>query len=191
MSENFRVRFMANNLAGLTLNDVQFSSELSGFPGTNAFNEFRSSLWKTSGHFLITLDSNDKIYINDGSDKTATITAGSYTSATDLCVAMATALNAVSSNWSCTYDTFGGTYKFTISRSSAAVLRLSVTSESIWDTIGFTSTINTASLTSHVANEQRNHTNEFITLDFGYLTPVTFIGIISDAAVFKLSAFIL
>lgn len=58
---------------------------------------------------------NDKLNVNDGSNKTATVAAGIYTME-GLAAAVATALNAVSSNWTCTYSRT--TRKFTVDRTS-------------------------------------------------------------------------
>lgn len=175
-----KIRFMVNNYAGLTLNDLTISSEATGNEAVNALNDDRSSVWKPDGHFLID-STNDTIYINDGSDKSATITNQSYGTPELLATEIQTQLNAVSSDWTVSYDRSGGTYKFTISNTSSVTLRLSVTTDAIWNTIGYTSTTNQTG-TSFVANEQRNHTSEFLTFDFGGQLPVDFIGIISDVS---------
>ena len=180
MPNNPRVRFMANNYAALGVNSFNFSSEVVGFEAANTLNSFRSSIWRTSGHFLIE-STNNTIYINDGSDKSTTITAQAYTTPTALASALQTALNAISANWTVAYDIAGGSYAFTISNSGSVTLRLSQSTNAIWDTIGFTSTTDTTDVT-FPADEQRNHTNEFITFDFGWITPFTFIGIVSDVA---------
>lgn len=179
-TDNYRIRFMANNLAALAVNDFSFSSETTGFEAENALNNFRSSTWKPGGYFEIT-SSNNTLYINDGSNKTITITASStaYTSAALLATEIQTKLNASSSGWTVTYDNSLGTYKFTISHTTSATLRLSVTTNSIWDTIGYTSTTDQVG-TSFVANEQRNHTFEFFNFDFGYQASIAFIGMIGS-----------
>lgn len=58
---------------------------------------------------------NDKLDFNDGGAKTATIAPADYSSMEALAVAVASAMNAVSSNWTCTYSR--ATKKFTIDRS--------------------------------------------------------------------------
>ncbi len=176
---------MANNLASLNVNAFTFSSEVTGFEASNAFNSFRSSTWRTSGFFRITSGSNDEIHINDGSDKSATIASGEYTTAASLATAIQTALNGVSANWTVTYDTAGGSYKFTIGNSGSVTLKLSTTTNAVWNTIGYTGTTDLTG-TSFPAQEQRAHdpvVGEFITLDFGGILPVTFAGVISDVAV--------
>lgn len=177
----YRVRFMANNSASLNVNAYSFSSEAVGFESINAFNSFRSSTWKMTGYFEI-YATNNLLYINDGSDKTATVPVAGYKTAAALATAIQTALNAVSSLWAVTYDLAGASYTFTITRGGSATLRLSQTTNAIWSTIGITS-ITDSTGTTFLANEQRTHTNEFVTFDFGYISPVTFIGIISGVDV--------
>lgn len=67
------------------------------------------------GHKVVAAQ-NDRIDFNDGSNKTATVAPGDYTNPADLATAVATALNAVSTNWTCTYSST--TRKFTIDRTS-------------------------------------------------------------------------
>jgi hypothetical protein len=103
-----KARFMGNNLIALTTNNVTFSSETTGYEGENALNDFRSNVWKASGHFSIT-SSNNLLYINDGSNKTITLTAASYTTPSALATHIQTQLNASSSNWTGTYNAVAGT----------------------------------------------------------------------------------
>lgn len=187
-STNPRIRFMANNLASLNKNSLTFSSETTGFEASNALNEFRSDTWKAAGHFEVSDGSatydgaqNDQLYINDGGAVTVTVTAGQYTTGAALATQIQTDLNAASSNWTCTYDLSGGTYKFTIGNSGSVTLVLSSTSNAIWDDLGYTSTTDQTG-TSFVANEQRAHTSEYLRLDMGYQAEMTFIGIIGDVA---------
>lgn len=83
---------------------------------------------------------NDKLDINDGSNKTATIAQGDYTME-DLATAVATALNAVSSGWGCTYSR--ASRKFTITKSGGTAQLLTGGSGSTarrlqaWVALGF------------------------------------------------------
>lgn len=185
---NYRIRFMANNLAALTVNDFSFSSEIPGFEAVNALDNFRSSTWKPAGYFEILAGSNDKLYINDGSNKTITVTAGGYISAAALGTQIATQLNAVSSGWGVDYDTIPGTFMFRFTRSSPGTIRLSQTTNAIWNTLGFTSAIDQTGLILN-ANEQRNHTFEFFNFDFGYQATISFLGMIGAvSSVFGISS---
>jgi len=187
MALNKRIRFMANNFAELISASVVYSSELSSFPGTNAQNKFRSRVWKPQGYFEITT-SNHELYINDGSDKTVSITVGEYTSGSALATQIQTDLNAASSNWTVTYDSTS-TYKFTISNSGSVTLRFSQTTDAIWDTIGYTGSSDTTG-TSFVADAQRNHTEEHVIFDLGYQDQMEFFAVIGPLdEVFGISKF--
>jgi hypothetical protein len=113
----------------------------------------------------------------DGSDKTVTLTAGKYTYST-LATHVQTQLNASSSNWTVAYDYSGGTYRFTISRSSSATLRFSQTTSAAWDLLGFTLAADTAG-TSFPAQEMRIHSAERYVIDLGLMQAPTFFGVIS------------
>jgi hypothetical protein len=170
---------MDNNFAELTGASVDFSSELSSFPSSNATNKFRSKVWKPSGYFKITSGSNDKLYINDGSDKTVTITAGEYTSGSALATQIQTDLNAASSNWTVTYDdTTTPTYKFIISNSGSVTLRFSQSTDAIWDDIGYIGSTDDTG-TSFEADVQRNHMYEYIRFDMGFAAELKFFACIS------------
>lgn len=171
------IRFMDNNLGALTTSAVTFSSELSAFPFTNVLNSMRSKVWKPSGNFTIT-SSNRVIYFNDGSNQSVNLDLGDYESPAVLATSIAFKLNSVSSGWSCSYSTT--TYKFTISRSSSGTIRLSQTTNAVWNTIGFVTTSDLTGL-SFVANEQRNHTSEFVQWDLGYNASITFFALICPA----------
>lgn len=173
---NCNIRFMENNFAALTGGQITASSALSSFPVTNAVDSFRSKVYKASGHFEITA-SNNLIYINDGANKTVTVTAADYTTPAGLATAMQTALNAASSNWTVSYDSSGATYKFTIANSGSVTLRLTQTTNAIWDTIGFTTSSDLVG-TTQTADEQRNHTDEYIIFDLGAESPVDFAAVI-------------
>lgn len=188
-STNQRLRFMDNNLAELITGSITQSSEQSSFPFANAINPFRSKVWSPSGLFEV-YDSNgegpdieggsqnDQLYINDGAAKTVTLTAGDYDSPADLATHIQTQLNASSSGWAVTYDSSGGTYKFTITNSGSVTLVLSNRTNAIWDSIGFTQTADETG-TSFTAAEQRNHTREYAQFDLGYAASVEFFAAIS------------
>ena len=176
-TRNYRIRFAENNFAELITSQIEYSSQLSAFPFSNAINKFRSRVWKPSGHFLID-SSNLNLYINDGSDKTIAITTGDYDTPDDLATQIETDLNVSSSGWSVDYDTLSGDYRFKITNSSSSTLRFSQTTNSIWDTIGYTISVDTTG-TSFLAQEQRNHTEEYVIFDLGYNASMTFFAMIS------------
>lgn len=174
-----KIRFMNNNFAEITTNAILYSSQLASFPASNVVNKTRTKVWKPSGHFEIIADSNDKLYINDGANKTVTITAGAYTTPDALATQIQTDLNAASSNWTVTYDGVATpTYRFTISNTSSVTLRLTQTTNAIWDTLGYVGTADEVG-TSFDADAPRNHTSEYLRLDFGYQAPMEFFAFIS------------
>lgn len=181
---NTRIRFMANNIGEVASASLTAASALASHPVTNAVDPARVKLYRPAGNFEIAT-TNGKIYINDGSDKTITLTNGNYTYTT-LAAHIQTQLNASSTLWTCTYSS--STYKFTIAHTGSAVLRLSVTTDAAWSTIGYTTSVNLTG-TSFVADTQRNHTSETITWDLGAATEIMFfacIGPIND--VFSISS---
>ncbi len=175
---NQRMRFMDNNLAELTTGSITYSSELAAFPGSNSINKFRSKVWKPAGNFVVTASSNDKIYINDGANKTVTITAGTYTADT-LATEVQTQLNASSSGWTFDYDNTAGEYKFRFAHGSSHTLRFSQQTEALWDDIGFVLTSDETISTQRKADEQRNHMYESVIYDLGYNAPIEFFSVIS------------
>lgn len=142
---------------------VTASTQTTGYELTKALNYNRQQTWKPTGRFLIDA-TNNLIYINDGSNKTATVAVSDYATGAALGTAMQTALNAVSSSFTVTYTN----NRFTISRGSSFTLRLSQTTNSIAYSIGFTSITDTVT-TSASANERRCHyPYEEISIDFGF-----------------------
>jgi hypothetical protein len=169
---------MDNNLAELTSGSITYSSALAAFPGANSINKFRSKVWKPSGNFVITANSNDKIYINDGADKTVTISAGSYTPST-LASEVQTQLNASSSGWTFDYNNTAGEFKFRFAHGSSHTLRFSQTSNAAWDDLGFVLSVDETISTERKADEQRNHMYESVVYDLGYNASIDFFGVIS------------
>jgi len=170
-----KARFMANNFAEVTSISPVVSSEDSDFPFSNASNNpFRFQVYKPLGNF--TIDStNNKIYINDGSDKTITLSSANYAGGDALATHIQTQLNASSSNWTVSYSST--TYNFTISNTGSVTLRLSEQTNATWDTIGYVTSVDKTD-TSFEADEQRNHTSEFITYDFQDNPKITFISLL-------------
>jgi hypothetical protein len=177
-TRNHRIRFMNSNYAELTSLTKIISSELSGYPFTNCLADTRTKYWRPSGCF--TIDStNNLIYINDGSNKTITLTAGIYATPALFATHIQTKLNAASSNWIVTYITTNNLYKFRIQHTGSAILRFSQTTSSTWNILGFTLLSDTTG-TDWYAQEQRNHIEEYAIFDFGFRTQVGFVALIAD-----------
>lgn len=167
MTECYNARFLDNNHAdsgAWTDGRVTVSSQDSTLIGSNAATDDRNTYWqpRSDGYFEITTF-NNKIYINDGSDKTGTITVGTYTSDA-LITEIAAQLNSVSSSWFATYST--SQYKFFLSHTGSATLKLSTTTDAIWNTLGFLSTTDSTS-DNWEGDEIRIHTSEWYKLDAG------------------------
>lgn len=139
------------------------AGETTGFEDTYLVNDNRVNFYQATGNFTIG-STNNKLYINDGADKTITLTSANYTPTT-LAAHIQTQLNASSTNWTVAYtDGY-----FVITRTTSAVLRLSVTTDSAASTIGFTTLVNLTN-TTFTADSQRIHTSEYILIDFGAAT---------------------
>lgn len=171
--ENHRIRFMYNNLVEHQSTGKLFSSEKSPAVFNNVLNKNRSQLWMPTGNFTITT-SNQKIYIHDGANKTATVPAGNYATPQLLATAIKTALNAVSSDWDCAYL---ASFTFRITRINDGTLQFSNQLNSIWRTLGYVSLLNGTG-TIFNSDEIRNHTGEYCEFDFGYNAQVRFIALI-------------
>lgn len=169
---NKRIRFCENNFVESST-VTGFSSELASFPFSNLYLDERTKLWKPSGCFEIS-GINNKLHINDGADKTATISVGKYATPNSLATEIQTQLNTVSSGFTVTYES---TYKFKIARGSSFTLRLSVLTDSIAPSMGFNSVIDITGL-SALADSVAIHTSEWVTFDLGFAASVDFIAMI-------------
>lgn len=169
-TSNF-ARIMDNNSAELVDASIIFSSELTAYPATNSVTRFRNEQWRAKGNFTVD-SSNSAIYITvDSVSTTVALTAGDYTYE-NFASHISTRLNEDSSGWSCSYDFSGGTFKFTISNSNSVTLNFSSTTNAAWDTLGYKSTTDELN-TTFEADQQRNHTEEYLTFDLGYAGQIT------------------
>lgn len=175
-ARNYRVRFAENNMISSS-NLIEYSSQQAAYPFTNCLLNARQKLWKFGGCFVIT-DANNKIYINDGADVTITLTNGKYSTGSALATHIQTQLNALSTNWTVTYDS-STAYRFRVQRTSPGTLRLSQTTDAVWDTIGFTTALDLSG-TSIYADSQRNHTEEYAIFDLGLRYPLTFVSLLGQ-----------
>ena len=176
MANECHIKFFDSNLIS-NASWYSFSSESSSYPFTNALDDRRSRIWRPTGNFTID-DTNNKLYIKDGTGYvTVTLTNADYATPALMASHIQTKLNAASSSWVCTHSTT--TNKFTISRSSgSAELILSTTTNAVWDTLGYIGTTDRTT-SPFVADEQRNHTSEYIKADLGVTTGVDFGSIIA------------
>jgi hypothetical protein len=164
------IRFMTNNLNS--------STTVSGNSGSgniaNIYDERRATYASMYSYFNVESD-NKKIYINDGSDYTITLTEGLYTGTT-LATELQTQLNASSSNWTVSYSTT--TKKFTISNTGSVTLRFTQTTDQAWSMLGFTSGAADDTDTSWTGSAV-TYWNIYITWDLGTATTVDFFAAIA------------
>lgn len=162
--DNCNFIFLNNNQFNVNYASLSVDSEQVSYPLTNAFTTDLYTQWKMESFFRID-SSNDTLYVNDGADQVASLTNDDYTG-DELATEIQTQLNAVSSNWTCSYSST--TNKFTIGNSGSVTIQLSNQTNAAWFTIGFASIVNQAG-TSFVAEEQRNHYPSIsLTADFSY-----------------------
>jgi acetylornithine deacetylase/succinyl-diaminopimelate desuccinylase-like protein len=178
-TRNARIRFCANNLAAGSGATCTASSANASYPLSNVLDNRRWKTWRTNGNFTITAGTNDKIYVNDTANVTATLTAGNYSGGAALAAHIQTQLNAVSTNWTCTYSST--TYRFTIGRSSGtATLRMTVTTAAAWSTIGYSRATDLAVGTGTAAETMALHTSESVVVDLGAGQPTEFFSIVGQ-----------
>lgn len=168
------IRWMFNNLLEAGTASIEVTSADPDKPFTNAVDPTqRTQTFKFGGRFLIEEDVNDKLYI-DGN--TFQVPADNYNSLEALLTAINTLIAAYTE---LIYDEtnsvfFNGGGPYTINFSNQV--------EAIWETIGFTQTVDQVINGSVFQNDEpRMHwPYEEITIDFGYQASIGFIGIIGD-----------
>ena len=107
---------------------------------------------------------NNKIYFDDGSARTGTITSGRYTGS-ELATELQNTCNNISAGYTVTYDS--NTNKITFANAASFSLTLSNQTNAIWCYIGFNDTTDTSSSTSHTSVDQVNTSSKYyyLTLD--------------------------
>jgi hypothetical protein len=100
---------------------------------------------------LYNITTNNTIYWTQGTDLSAVIPAGAY-SVTDLCLALATAMDAAAGVETYQVSYSPVTMKISIICTSAMVLRCTTETAAMWYELGFDTTADTASATSHTAD---------------------------------------
>lgn len=173
---NKNFRFMNNNYLSSD-NLSSSSSALANFPLSNALHSSRWKFWTPTGYFKIDA-TNNQLYINDGTDKTVTITNGTYATPALLATQIQTDLNAASSSWTFDHDNTAGAYAFRFAHASAHSLRFSQTANSCWDLLGFTVSTDQIISTAYEAEETRIHQYEELIYDFSGNMAVEFFGLI-------------
>lgn len=106
------MRLIAYNYTQLSATNTTYSSQDVNFPASNIAHQFRSKEWrsKSTGNFVVDATNNKINFTEGGSELTATITSGTYTSTT-LATEIKTQL-----------DSIGGSNVYTVSKSETTGL---------------------------------------------------------------------
>ena len=113
-----------------------------------------------------TIDSrNNKLYFDDGSAKTATISSGQF-SGTTLASTLQSSMNAVSSGFTVSYSTT--TNKMTISHASNFELTTTSTNNAVWEYIGFDTDADNTASNSYTSDNQVNLTNKYVYMTLSF-----------------------
>jgi len=174
-------RFLHTNLVQAAATVLSVSSEVASMPRGRLLFPLRSDVWRSAGPWVIVAGVNDRINFNRGGVKTATIAAGTYTTAAALCEAIRVAMEAADAPpvWASSYS--GATFKFTISSDLAFTLLFSSGADkarSIAIDIGFAET-DTGSATSQTAGSVSYQSRHWIHLDLGSALAFTSAAVIN------------
>ena len=172
------VRFLSSNYADPDIYaNIYKSSQQTNFPVTNALAKIRrSKVWRSNGYWNVTSSNNTLIFrdVSGGSDKTATIAVGEYSTANFLLAIDAALEAAGSANYTVSQNS---NLKFVIASdlSGGAThfeLRFAHASNTCESLLGFDS-INYTGASSYTADFLRINSSERITIDMGLSTNIT------------------
>lgn len=175
------VKFLTDNYADLDLlANYTVSSEQTAFPVTNAFNlNRRSKVWRSNGYWKIESGSNTIVFNEGGSDLTATVAAGEYTSTSSFLTAIDTAFS--------TAPAAAGSYSITTNSQLKTVITKSAGTFNIKWThadsadmagiLGFDTDSDDTGALSYTADILKINTEESIIFDFGIASLPTALAI--------------
>lgn len=153
--------------------NVLESSAQASFPVTNLMAKIRrSKVWRSGGYYNVSSSNNTLVFrdVSGGSDKTATIAVGEYTTTASFVAAVDAALEAAgSANYTVTQNTTSLKFVLTSDLSGGAThfeLNFAHASNTCEDLLGFASTHFTGAST-YTADYIRITTGERITFDLG------------------------
>jgi hypothetical protein len=161
------IKFMVENFIDEDLaNDFSVSSENASYIAENVRNAFRANVWRSkAGYFNVTALNKDFV-INDGTDKTISLTEASYTLASDLATDIQTQLNASSTDFTVAYST--STNKFTISRTSNFSILWTNALTTAAELLGFDDSADDTGTDTYEADSARIcYPGEWLKIDFG------------------------
>lgn len=200
MSNNVRA-WVENFLDPATIASATQSSQRTGYPASNCYDDKRYKPWRSAGYWLIESGSNTIVFREAvGVDLTATVAAAAYTTTAALLAALKAAFEAAGvATYTVSQDTTTGKIKILSALDGGAtVFQLkwtNIASADMAGILGFDTASDDTGAAFYVADDLRIHTQEFLTWDLGIPTnPKAFAAIgarnrqlkISSTAVIKL-----
>lgn len=173
------------------LASTSVSSEQVAFPVTNAYNmNRRSKVWRSNGYWEIESGSNTIVFTEGGSDLTATIPAGTYSTTASFITALDAAFTTAPGAAGSYTITQSSTLKFVITK-SAGTFTIKWTDAGSTDMaaiLGFDDSADATGALSYTADVLKINTEEFILWDMGIASkPSAFMMIGPRNRPFKLS----
>lgn len=174
------------------------SSEQAAFPVTNAYNGLRrSKVWRSNGFWEIVSGDNTIVFNEGGSDLTATIAPGQYTSTSSFLAALDTAFTTAPGAAGSYTVTLSPALKFVITKSAGTftIKWTHANSADMAAILGYDTATNDTGALAYTADVLKVHTSEWILWDMGWSSnPTAFFLIgprnspikISPSAVIKL-----
>lgn len=150
--------------------NTDVSSENPSFPIENAYNsQRRSKVWRSAGYFNIVSGENTIIFNEGGSDLTATVSPGEYTSLSAFQTALDNAFTnapGATGSYSISQDAY---FKFIISKSAGTfnIKWTNVGSADMAAILGFDTASDSTGGLSYTADTLRINTSEWILWDMG------------------------
>lgn len=171
MSQYSNFKLFTRNYVDLSLlanSDV--SSQQTAFPVTNAYNlNRRSKLWRSNGHFEIKTGQNTIVFNEGGSDLTATVAVGNYSSTSSFMAAIDNAFTSAPGAAGSYAISQNSNLKFVITK-SAGTLNIKwthVNSSYMATILGFDTAFDSTGSLSYTADMLRINTDEWILWDLG------------------------
>lgn len=175
MSNNVRA-WVENFLDPTVVTGATYSSQKTGYPASNCYDDKRYKPWRSNGYWLIESGSNTIVFRESvGVDLNATIAAAAYSSSSAFFAAVKAALEAVGvSTYTVSFDTTTGKVKILSDLTGGAtVFQLQWTDPASADMagiLGFSTAANDTGAAFYIADDLRIHTAEFLQWDLGIPT---------------------
>jgi hypothetical protein len=178
-------RFLWQNFLHLTNTAVTVSSEDTSFPKRWLLDPLKTMRWRSKLGWTVVAGFNDKLDFDEGgSNRVATLTAGTYTTGAAYATMLQTAINAaaVSNTYTVTYS--ATTFKFTIARatgSTAVSLEWSTGANagtSCGRDIGFIVSADDTGATTYTSDYACYQSRQYVKADLGSAMTVKALGLV-------------